>query len=361
MRAVDAPLVLLADDESVEELAAALRAEGLQVIASKRAKNAVDSVSFHRPSVVVVDVAFDDQHGWDVVAAARSHGHLPTIVLDRENDVATRRAAYSAGADDVVVKPFDQGELAAKVGALARRARPETREGPVYRHRDLLMDVAAHEVRLAGLPVTLTAQQFGILRVLFESGGAALDRAHLIARTESLDDEAPSDRAIDLHVSRLRKRLGDDPRRPRYVEAVYGVGYRLAMGDTPTTDRLGDHAVAVLDALPDAVLVVDRALTIRFANRAAERMLGLSRTTIAGRRCGELLECRSCAGATLDGPRCLGRAVLRGTGQLRDAPAVMRGPDGPLNVTFSYGQVEVGKGDTLLTITVRPREVAAAS
>ena len=355
---MDAPLVLLADDASVDGLAAALRGEGLQVVACRRAVNAVDAVSFHRPSVVVVDVAFDNHHGWDVVAAARSHGQLPTLVLDRENDPAARRAAYTAGADDVVVKPYDAGELATKVGALARRARPETREGPVYRHRDLVVDVAAHEARLAGLPVTLTAQQFGILRALFESGGAALDRAHLIARTESLDDEAPSDRAIDLHVSRLRKRLRDDPRKPRYIEAVYGVGYRLAMGEEPSPDRLGDHAVAVLDALPDAILVVDRGLAIRFANRAAERLLGVTRSALTGKRCGTILECRSCAGASLDGPRCLGRVVMRGLGRLRDAPAVVRGPDGPLNVTFSYGQVEVGKSETLLTITIRPREVA---
>ncbi len=104
--------------------------------------------------------------------------------------------------------------------------------------------------------------------------------------------------------------------------------------------------------------VVDRGLVIRFANRAAERLLGVTRSALAGKRCGAILECHSCAGASLDGPRCLGRVVMRGLGQLRDAPAVVRGPDGPLNVTFSYGQVEVGKNETLLTITIRPREVA---
>ena len=356
MRALDAPLILVAsDDPSAAALAAALRAEGLQVIACRHAADAVEAVSFHRPTVVVADVGLDSDQGWDVVAAARAHDRLPTIVIDRENDAASRRAAYAAGADDVIVTPFDPVEVAIRTTALARRARPELRESPMIRHRDLVMDVAAHEVRVAGVPVTLTAQQFAILRTLLQSGGIALDRAHLIARTESFDDEAPSDRAIDLHVSRLRKRLGDDPHTPRYIEAVYGVGYRLATGGDTATGLLGDNAMAVLDALPDPVLVAGRGFAIRFANRSAERLLGTSRASLLGRRCGQVLDCRSCAGASLDGARCLGRAVRGGLGQLHDAPVTVRGPDGAIPVYVSYGQVADGTSDALLTITIRPR------
>ena len=360
MRATDAPLILVADSDAraSEALAGALRAEGLQVVICRHAATAVDAVAFHRPSVIVVDVSMDDGHGWDVATAARAHGNLPTIVIDRENDVAVRRAAYAAGADDVVVASLDPIEFATRVHALARRARPETRTGQVLRHRDLVMDVAAHEVRIAGRQVVLTAQQFGLLRVILEAGGATLDRAQLIARTDSLDAEPPSDRAIDLHITRLRHRLGDDPRTPRYVEAVYGVGYRLAHDDQPGPDGFGDHAVAVLDALPDAVLVVDRSLKLRFANLAAEHLFGVPRASLGGRHCGDLLECRSCGGAQLDGPRCIGRAVLGGLGQVHDAPAVVSGPDGPFAVSLSYGHVEVGNGESLVTITVRRREDA---
>ena len=362
MRATDAPLILVADADAraSEALASALRGEGLQVVICRHAATAVDAVAFHRPSVIVVDVGMDEGHGWDVVTAARAHGNLPTIVIDRENDVATRRTAYAAGADDVVVASLDPIEFATRVHALARRARPETRTGQVLRHRDLVMDVAAHEVRIAGRQVALTAQQFALLRVILEAGGATLEREQLIARTDSLDAEPPSDRAIDLHITRLRHRLGDDPRAPRYIEAVYGVGYRLAHDDQPRPDGLGDHAVAVLDALPDAVLVVDRSLMLRFANLAAEHLFGVPRASLGGRHCGDLLECRSCGGTRLDGPRCIGRAVLGGLDQVHDAPAIVRGPDGPLAVSLSYGQVEVGKGETFVTITVRRREDATA-
>lgn len=357
---VDAPLILLASDDaqSVPALAAALRAEGLEVIICRRAGNAIDAVSFHRPSVVLVDVALDGDRGWDVVAAAHAHGDLPTLVIQREDDAAGRRAAYAAGADGIVVGSFDVADVARRTHALARRAQLKLHEGRLLRHHDLVMDVDAHQVRVAGRPVTLTALQFAILRALLESGGAALDRAQLIARTASFDDEAPSDRAIDLHISKIRKRLGDDPRQPRHIEAVYGIGYRLATGRAEAGEQLGDAAMELLDALPDPMLVVDGALTVRFGNRSAERLLGAPRASLVGRHCGDLLQCRTCAGASLDGPRCFGRAVIGGLGALRDAPAEVRGPDGPIPVSFSYGQAEVGKGEVLLTITIRPRQAA---
>jgi PAS domain-containing protein len=116
----------------------------------------------------------------------------------------------------------------------------------------------------------------------------------------------------------------------------------------------------LLDALPDAVLVLDRALTIRFANRTAELLLGLPRASLAGQRCGAILACTSCGGLPLDGPRCIGRAALGGLAQVHDAPAIMRGPDGPLPVSLSYGQLGLGKGDALLTLTIRPRSAAPA-
>jgi len=165
--------------------------------------------------------------------------------------------------------------------------------------------------RSRGKPIAFTAQQFAILRALLEAGGATLGREQLVSRTGALDDEPPSDRAIDLHVTRLRRRLGDDPRAPRYIEAVYGVGYRLAHGTGGVQQQLGADASVLLDALPDAVLVLDRALTIRFANRTAELLLGLPRASLAGQRCGAILACTSCGGLPLDGPRCIGRAAPR--------------------------------------------------
>lgn len=362
MRQLESPLVLVLapDRPRADAIGAALRAAGLQVVSCGRAPDAVAAVSFHRPSVVVVDVGADDGHGWDVLAAARDHGHLPVIALDRGDDVATRRAAYAAGADDVLSTTVDPVDLASRVVALARRARPEAPRGVIHRHHDLVMDVSAHEVTVAGAPVSLTAQQFAILRALLEAGGATLGREQLVSRTGALDDEPPSDRAIDLHVTRLRRRLGDDPHAPRYIEAVYGVGYRLARENGGAPGHFDADAWALLDALPDAVIVVDRGLLIRFANRAAELLLGMRRASLTGQRCGTMLACTSCSGASLDGPRCIGRAALGGLSQVHDAPAIVRGPAGPQPVSLSYGQLDLGKGDALLTVTIRPRTGPAA-
>lgn len=354
---LDPSLVLVVDDDemSLERLRAALSAEGAHVIVCRRAGTAVTAVGFHRPSALIVDVSADSGHGWDVLREARKQGRIPTLVLDREVDFVGRRAVLAAGADEVVAKPFDAIEVAARVLALISRARPDERGGPVYRHRDLVIDVAAHEVRRAGNPIRLTPQQFAILRALCEAGGATLDRSNLLTRLAPFDDEPPSERSIDLHVSRLRRRLGDNPLEPRYIDAVYGVGYRLANG-ARTGDTLGDRASEVLDALPHALLVIDQSLKIRFANVAAERLLGSERGVFVGRRCGEILECKTCEGVSLEGPRCLGRAVLGGDGTLRDVPAIVRGPDGAIPVEFSYGKVKAEARDAaLLTLTLRPR------
>lgn len=347
------PFVLIASDDARArgDLRDALRLAGAQVAACRSVGVALEAIAFHLPSVVVPDVAMESDKGWDVLYAARAQGQLFTIVLDRGGDPATRRAAFAAGADDVVALPCEVGELAARILALAGRARHLGASRPVYRRRGLVVDVAAHSVRLNGRPVALTAQQFAILRALFEANGATLERSRLLARIEALDDEPPTERAIDLHVTRLRRRLGDSARDPRYIEAVYGVGYRLAT-DHPAPSELGEVAEDVLAALPDALLVIDTQLRVRFANDAATRLLARTRGEIVGRRCSDVLECSDCAGVPLDGPRCFARAVQSGKTTLREVPAEIRAGDERVAVTLTYGLVQ---SDALLTIGIRPR------
>lgn len=355
MHALDATFVVVVDDDrtAIEDLRLALVGLGAQVAAAHTAANGVTAVDFHRPNAVVVDPEMEGGKGWDVARAASAHD-LPLVVLDRTAG-AIRRVALAGGADEVVAVPFDPNELALRTLGLVRRARPATRHATSLRHRDLTLDVATREVRVGGKTIALTSQQFEILRALLEADGATLSRAHLLARIAPIEDEPPSERAIDLHVKRLRQRLGDDRARPRYVAAVYGIGYRLAVDGAEASDGLGERGAAVLDALPDPLLVVDAGLRIRFANGAAERLLGADRGALVGRRCGELLDCRACDGRALDGPRCFGRAVLGGGGTLREEPAFVRAGTDLVPVVFSYGEVRLDGAEPLLAITVRPR------
>lgn len=351
-RPAGGPVVLAEDDPQIlARIRDALRTEDLLVVACRTARAAFEAVDFHRPAVVVVDVAMEEGRGWELLYAVVSRFGVATVVLDRLGDPLVRRGAIAAGADDVVVAPFDAEETAGRVRTLLRRQEREPRGGPVYRHGDLVIDVPAHEVRVGGRRVVLTPQQFAILRALCEAGGATLHRSQLIARIAAIDDEPPSDRAVDLHVSRLRRRLGGD-RQERYVEAVYGIGYRLAAANGDAPPAAG--AAEVLEALPEALVVVDERLAIRAVNRSAEIMLGRSRGDLLGRGCGEVLACRTCAGAPLDGPACLGRAVLAGDAGIRHARALAMGADGLLPVVFSHVPVVNADGSRSVAISIRP-------
>ena len=351
-RSAGPPIVIAEDDADI--LAAvrdAIRSDELQVATARTASAAIEAIHFHRPSVVVVDVAMDGRRGWDVLRASTRRAGMSALALDRSSDALARRAALACGADDVVGAPFDAEEIAARVRALVQRQLPDARGGPVYRHRDLVLDVAAHEVRVGGRVVGLTPQQFAILAALCESAGATLHRSQLIARIAAVDDEPPSDRAVDLHVSRLRRRLGDG-RPARYVDAVYGIGYRLA----PAHDEAGPlaDATAVLEALPEAVLVLDSRLEIRAVNRSAEVFLGRQRGDLVGRGCDEVLACRTCGAGPLAGPSCLGKAVLAGGSGVRHARALVRAADGPVEVRFSHVPVAAADGTRAVAISIHP-------
>lgn len=355
MTGLDPSLVVLVMEEgnALTELRSALITSGAQVVTCRRVAAGVSAVDFHRPNAVVVDVEMEGGKGWEVAEAARRHG-LPLVVLDSTGGAA-RRAAFAAGADEVVAKPGDAGEITVRVLGLVQRARPDARHGQILRHRDLVLDVSTREVRVAGKPIRLTPQQFAILKALLEANGATLARASLLARIARLDGEPPSERSIDLHVSRLKRRLGEARGKPHYVEAVYGVGYRLASSEAPDSHEVGERVAAVLDALPDAVFVVDKSLKIRYANIPFERLTGVPRSTLVGQKCGDVLDCRACDGRNLDGPRCLGKAVLAGRGTLRDEPAVVKARDELVPVSFSYGEVRLEGEDPFLTVTVKPR------
>lgn len=344
-------LVVDDDDVSTRAVRARLVAAGALTASCGRADAAAEALAFHRPHAVVVDLAMEGERGWEVLRQIRASG-AAVIALDRTCDPQRRRAAFAAGADEVVEKPVDPDEVAARALALAARARSDVVRR-IYRRNGLVLDADARMVTVDGCETGLTPQQLTILEALFEAGGTAVSRSLLADRIGGMDDEPPSDRAVDLHVSRLRRRLGGPADLARFIEAVPGIGYRLAAPTAPSAPVSHD-AVAVLDAVPQPILLVGADLAVRHANAAARALTGLAAVELAGRRCGDVLDCRDTAGAELL-PRCLGRVALGGEVPLTGVTGTVASPDGRLEVTFSCARVRAASGDELAALTVRPR------
>lgn len=345
------PVLIAEDDpELLGKLREALRSEDLLVVSARTVRAALEAATFHRPPVVVVDLGMEGGRGWELLHAMGSRPGTAVLALDRRGDVLVRRGAFSAGAVDVAGPPLDPTEIASRARSLYRRERGDGEQGPVLRHRDLVLDVPLHEIRVGGRATTVTPQQFAILQALLEARGATLHRSQLLARIAAIDDEPPSERAVDLHISRLRRRLGVGKDHHRYIEAVYGIGYRLAASDAPAV-LPPDVANSVLDAVTEAVLVVDPMMRIRSANRAATRVL--EREDLVGRSCEEVMGCRTHDGTSITGPTCLGRAVLAGGGAIPRAPMCIRSNGSFIDVDLSHTAVRVDGGSTLLAIEVR--------
>lgn len=344
----EAPVLIASDDaELVGRLREALRDEDFPVVCGRTVRGAMEALDFHRPAVVVLDLAFEAGRGWELLHALAGRAGTSVLALERHGDALARRAALAAGAADLAGPPLEPTEIALRSRALHRRERNGHSNGSVLRHEDLVMDLASHEVRVAGHTVTLTPQQFAILRALLEARGATLHRSQLLARIAAVDDEPPSDRAVDLHVSRLRRRLRSHGGSGRYIEAVYGIGYRVALAAGPAAVP-AEVAGRVLDAVTEGVLVVDADLRIVAANRAAARLL--ERDDLVGRSCPEVTECRTVGGVPLSGPACLGRAALSGGGTILHVPACVRADGRAMLIDLSHTAIPVDGGPDLVAI-----------
>jgi DNA-binding response OmpR family regulator len=186
------------------------------------------------PALVVLDLMLPEIDGLAVIRAVRATDPTPILVLSARGTTADRIAGLAEGADDYLPKPFSPAELVLRVRRILERtgrAGSEVVSVPPsapLRLGDLVVDPARHEVTVAGRPVALTAVEFRLLTAMLAAGGRALSRDQLLDAVYGHGEAEVLDRTIDVHVRRLRQKLGDDPNRPRYVATVRGVGYRAA-------------------------------------------------------------------------------------------------------------------------------------
>jgi two-component system, OmpR family, KDP operon response regulator KdpE len=218
--------ILVVDDEPhiLRALQATLRGAGYDVVTAATGEEALRSAAVRPPSAVILDLVLPDRHGSEVCRELRSWSQVPILVLSAVGDEGEKVAALDAGADDYVTKPFGSDELLARLRAALRRTAPET--GPVIEIGDLVVDLDKHAVTFAGDSVSLTPNEFELLRLFAQNEGKLLTHPTILREVWGPAYDAES-HYLHVYVSQLRRKLEPDPARPRYLLTEAGAGYRL--------------------------------------------------------------------------------------------------------------------------------------
>ncbi|HZB97831.1 MAG TPA: response regulator transcription factor [Candidatus Sulfotelmatobacter sp.] len=231
-KAVTIRALIVEDEENlVVLLRLHLEREGFEVHEALDGRAALEVARRVDPDVVVLDWMLPQLGGMEVLRELRRSSDPYVIMLTARTDEVDRIVGLSTGADDYLTKPFSPAELVARIRAMLRRPRrgarqPEAEQHAPLRFGVLTVDPARREARLNGEEIVLTAMEFGLLATLASEPGIVFDRARLLEKLWG-GDYFGSDHVIDVHVANLRKKIGDDPQDPRYIQTVRGIGYRF--------------------------------------------------------------------------------------------------------------------------------------
>jgi len=222
-------VLVIDDDERLDALLGEyLERFGYRVQAFAHPEPALRALRADPPDIVILDVMLPDLDGFAVCRRVREWSRVPIIMLTARGEVTDRVVGLELGADDYLPKPFEPRELVARIQAVLRRGTAAAADAPL-RAGAVELDPATRGARLAGRALELTTAEFELLRLLVRHRGRVLTRERIGEETRGVD-WAASDRAIDVLVSRLRQKLGDDARRPALIRTVRGVGYSFVGG-----------------------------------------------------------------------------------------------------------------------------------
>lgn len=223
-----ATLLLVDDDEKIRELLRLyVEREGHRALFAGDGPAALEAARRQRPDLVLLDVMLPGLDGLEVCRRLRDESDVPILLLTARSGDADKVVGLDMGADDYVVKPFSPRELMARVRAQLRRRRGPPRDEPVLVADGLELDPNAVELRLDGRLLETTPFEFRLLHALMRRPGRVFTRDELIDAIHGADDPGIIDRTIDVHLGRLRRKLGDDPGTPRFIATVRTVGYKF--------------------------------------------------------------------------------------------------------------------------------------
>ena len=226
--------ILVVDDDHdiVRLIKAYLERAGYLVMSAYDGETALHILRRDHPDLLVLDLMLPDRDGWDLTRLIRANPNLaeiPVIMLTARVEDSDKIVGLEIGADDYITKPFNPREVVARVRALLRRSQVGTRSiQHVLQTGKLILDIGRRELLVDGEPVELTPSEFGLLQMLMESPGYAFTRAELLEKALGYPYEGMG-RTLDSHIKNLRQKIEPDPKKPTYIQTIYGVGYKLTV------------------------------------------------------------------------------------------------------------------------------------
>ena len=200
---------------------------GFSVISAGDGERALTVIQVEKPDLVVLDLGLPGMDGLDVCRSIRKTSNLPIIMLTARDEETDKLVGLELGADDYITKPFSPKELVARVRSVLRRSELAQEEREVIRVGDVTLDLPRMQVTVGGEEIELTATEFHLLQALASQPGRIFTRSQLLNAVHGVAIES-YERAIDAHIKNIRRKLEPVPREPRYIQTVYGVGYRFS-------------------------------------------------------------------------------------------------------------------------------------
>ena len=219
-------LIIEDEPELVKVLRSYLEKAGFDTLTAYRGDSGLSTWEHKRPDLVILDLNLPGMDGLDVAREIRRKSNVPILMLTARVDEPDQLLGLELGADDYVTKPFSPRLIVARVRALLRRTQAGATAPEILRVADLEIDLNAYQVSRSGRAVELTPTEFSLLQTLAAQPGRAFTREQLIVTTQGNYYEG-YERTIDAHIKNLRAKIEQDPKKPKYIETVFGVGYRF--------------------------------------------------------------------------------------------------------------------------------------
>ncbi len=224
-----AQTVLIIDDEErlLSLVKAYLEKGGYRVVTAVNGRDGLFMARQEKPDLILLDIMMPEMDGHEFMRLHRRDAETPIILLTAKVEEDDKVIGLELGADDYITKPFSPRELLARVRAMLRRAKSNSAPSPILRNGNLSLDQESFIVKVDGERIDLTRSEFDLLATLMGSPGRVFSRLELLDRVQGTVFDG-YERTIDVHVKNLRSKIEPNPRKPTFIETVYGIGYRLA-------------------------------------------------------------------------------------------------------------------------------------